>query len=415
MGPSLQLPLPAPASPLFLPAVRGVEQVVVARRVRPSQRRFIDKSGTHVIDGVKMGGKDVENAISNLNTDAPIVDRACLAQVSLSPVLGGFHDKMKCKVRSTQDVKFIQFQLTVNVASLIINVVAAVSSGNVPLNAVQVVEHGLGHLPFTEKQVITPTGSVYMGVDFFKKLCGVSIVRSGESMENALRACCKGIKIGKILIHRVGDNGQQPSGPPIDGPVTFITDVRYPIIFPCPSPATAPSRTECSIDLKLGELGEFGAADGTTTKEPTSATAAQCPSCAVDGCKADLSKFRDYHRHNKNGNSCGGFYNGSFMQEVEALRTLGGWDVACAEARCTRGSRSSTRDRSEDANGTSREKLSSRYNFPASARESDAEAGGKLGTSTLDRGSGRSYRGWRRGPERDAGASFVLERQERGP
>jgi len=72
-----------------------------------------------------------------------------------------------------------------------------------------VVEHGLGHLPFTEKQVVTPTGSVYMGVDFCKKLCGVSIVRSGESMENALRACCKGIKIGKILIHRVGDNGQQ--------------------------------------------------------------------------------------------------------------------------------------------------------------------------------------------------------------
>lgn len=33
--------------------------------------------------------------------------------------------------------KFIQFQLTVNVAALVINVVAAVSSGNVPLNAVQ--------------------------------------------------------------------------------------------------------------------------------------------------------------------------------------------------------------------------------------------------------------------------------------
>lgn len=33
--------------------------------------------------------------------------------------------------------KFIQFQLTVNVAALIINVVAAVSSGDVPLNAVQ--------------------------------------------------------------------------------------------------------------------------------------------------------------------------------------------------------------------------------------------------------------------------------------
>ncbi|KAL5972401.1 hypothetical protein ACLOJK_041655 [Asimina triloba] len=35
------------------------------------------------------------------------------------------------------------------------------------------------------------------------------VVSHGESMENALRACCKGIKIGKILIHREGDNGQQ--------------------------------------------------------------------------------------------------------------------------------------------------------------------------------------------------------------
>lgn len=34
--------------------------------------------------------------------------------------------------------KFIQFQLTVNVAALIINVVAAVTAGDVPLNAVQV-------------------------------------------------------------------------------------------------------------------------------------------------------------------------------------------------------------------------------------------------------------------------------------
>ncbi|KAG8502877.1 hypothetical protein CXB51_000692 [Gossypium anomalum] len=32
-----------------------------------------------------------------------------------------------------------------------------------------VVEHGLGHLPFTEKQVITPTESVYTGVDFCKR------------------------------------------------------------------------------------------------------------------------------------------------------------------------------------------------------------------------------------------------------
>ncbi|XAR51929.1 Uracil phosphoribosyltransferase [Bertholletia excelsa] len=72
-----------------------------------------------------------------------------------------------------------------------------------------VVEHGLGHLPFSEKQIITPTGSIYTGVVFCKRLCGVSVIRSGESMENALRACCKGIKIGKILIHGAGKNGPQ--------------------------------------------------------------------------------------------------------------------------------------------------------------------------------------------------------------
>lgn len=66
----------------------------------------------------------------------------------------------------------------------------------------QVVEAGLGQLPFTEKVVQTPTGNAYVGVDFAKKLCGVSIIRSGESMEPALRACCQGIKIGKILLHR---------------------------------------------------------------------------------------------------------------------------------------------------------------------------------------------------------------------
>jgi uridine kinase len=73
-----------------------------------------------------------------------------------------------------------------------------------------VVEAGLGFLPFEEKSVTTPTGATYVGVDFAKKLCGVSVIRSGESMENALRACCKGIKIGKILVHRAA--GDRPAG-----------------------------------------------------------------------------------------------------------------------------------------------------------------------------------------------------------
>lgn len=37
---------------------------------------------------------------------------------------------------------------------------------------------------------------------FFMQICGVSIVRAGESMEAGLRAVCKQIKIGKILIQR---------------------------------------------------------------------------------------------------------------------------------------------------------------------------------------------------------------------
>ncbi|KAG2438999.1 hypothetical protein HYH02_010790 [Chlamydomonas schloesseri] len=69
-----------------------------------------------------------------------------------------------------------------------------------------VVEAGLGFLPFTERSVTTPTGAAYTGVAFARKLCGVSIIRSGEAMEAALRACCKGIKLGKILVHRHRDS-----------------------------------------------------------------------------------------------------------------------------------------------------------------------------------------------------------------
>jgi len=64
-----------------------------------------------------------------------------------------------------------------------------------------VVEFTLAALPFEEKIVVTPTGESYSGVKWATKLCGASIIRSGEAMENALRLCCAGIPIGKILIH----------------------------------------------------------------------------------------------------------------------------------------------------------------------------------------------------------------------
>ncbi|XP_048883320.1 uracil phosphoribosyltransferase homolog [Brienomyrus brachyistius] len=63
-----------------------------------------------------------------------------------------------------------------------------------------VVEEGLNQLPFTECTVTTPTGHKYDGVKFEKGNCGVSIMRSGEAMEQGLRDCCRSIRIGKILI-----------------------------------------------------------------------------------------------------------------------------------------------------------------------------------------------------------------------
>eukprot|EP00668_Euglena_longa_P002231 GGOE01002576.1.p1 GENE.GGOE01002576.1~~GGOE01002576.1.p1 ORF type:complete len:470 (+),score=175.88 GGOE01002576.1:56-1465(+) len=65
-----------------------------------------------------------------------------------------------------------------------------------------VVEFGLGFLHYRPKEVETPVGSKYQGVGFSRGICGVSIIRSGETMEAAVRACCLGVKIGKILISR---------------------------------------------------------------------------------------------------------------------------------------------------------------------------------------------------------------------
>ncbi len=52
-------------------------------------------------------------------------------------------------------------------------------------------------------------GEQYTGVEFTRGICGVSVIRSGEAMENALRECCQGIKIGKVLVHRRTNEEQE--------------------------------------------------------------------------------------------------------------------------------------------------------------------------------------------------------------
>jgi len=65
-----------------------------------------------------------------------------------------------------------------------------------------VVEEGLNQLPYQEQEIVTPTGETYSGLKFLKGNCGVSIVRSGEAMEQGLRDCCRSIRIGKILVQK---------------------------------------------------------------------------------------------------------------------------------------------------------------------------------------------------------------------
>lgn len=65
-----------------------------------------------------------------------------------------------------------------------------------------VIEEALNYLPFAPKEITTPTGAKYEGLSWTQNICGVSIIRAGESMENGLRCICPSVKIGKILIQR---------------------------------------------------------------------------------------------------------------------------------------------------------------------------------------------------------------------
>ncbi|KAE8745152.1 hypothetical protein FOCC_FOCC008218 [Frankliniella occidentalis] len=92
-----------------------------------------------------------------------------------------------------------------------------------------VIEESLNQLPFTKTTVTTPTNELYQGLKYQRGNCGVSIVRSGEAMEQAcitvfeimmtrydvlipnvpplqgLRDCCRSIRIGKILVESDAD------------------------------------------------------------------------------------------------------------------------------------------------------------------------------------------------------------------
>lgn len=71
-----------------------------------------------------------------------------------------------------------------------------------------VIEEGLNLLPYSTCEIETKSDIICKGIRFDRGNCGVSIVRSGEAMEQGLRDCCRSIRIGKILIQSEEDTQQ---------------------------------------------------------------------------------------------------------------------------------------------------------------------------------------------------------------
>lgn len=66
----------------------------------------------------------------------------------------------------------------------------------------KLLEEGMNLLPFRPRQVTTPIGETYQGLELAVKVCGVSVIRAGESMESELRSIFPDLRMGKILVQR---------------------------------------------------------------------------------------------------------------------------------------------------------------------------------------------------------------------
>lgn len=62
------------------------------------------------------------------------------------------------------------------------------------------IENAMNFMPFKDATVTTPTNEKFNGKRNTAHICGVTIMRAGETMEHALRAVVKDCKMGKILI-----------------------------------------------------------------------------------------------------------------------------------------------------------------------------------------------------------------------
>ncbi|XP_065843098.1 uridine-cytidine kinase-like 1 isoform X2 [Oscarella lobularis] len=70
------------------------------------------------------------------------------------------------------------------------------------------IEYALTFLPYNPLVVSTSLAKPYEGMHFQGDICGVSILRAGETIEPALQSVCKDIKIGNILIQSNPQTGE---------------------------------------------------------------------------------------------------------------------------------------------------------------------------------------------------------------
>lgn len=74
-----------------------------------------------------------------------------------------------------------------------------------------VIEHALSLLPYREKAIETRTGIAHVGMELdvpAGHLCGVSILRSGASLEKGLRRVVEDVPVGSVLVQSDASRGE---------------------------------------------------------------------------------------------------------------------------------------------------------------------------------------------------------------
>lgn len=62
------------------------------------------------------------------------------------------------------------------------------------------IENAMEFVSYTTLEIESPNGDQYMGCKRNEDICGVAVMRAGETLEKSLRGVVKDCKIGKILI-----------------------------------------------------------------------------------------------------------------------------------------------------------------------------------------------------------------------